>query len=257
MRYALSGILLITALVWGTWLIVIPADMIEQRMEDSLRQGEMRAEFSGLRKGLFYSLKAEVLDIRRGGEVLVSVYDLKVRPDWAQFLGLRAGVRFRGELGGGSISGKASTGSGGERLEARARDVRLEQMDLYALTGQRISGQAEADLEMKGREGEVTMSARGLVADQVEVRGFSLPRDIFHTARGAASIKAGTVNLTSLTLEGEGFFARLSGVIGQRRTKLTLELMPEDQEKELLISAALSRFRVSKGYYRVPLKKAF
>ena len=47
MKQALIALAIATALVWGGWLVVVPAEMIKQRSEDSLRRGELSAELAG------------------------------------------------------------------------------------------------------------------------------------------------------------------------------------------------------------------
>ena len=69
MRYALIAIAALIALVWGSWLIVFPADTIEERLESTLSRGGITVDAKGLRKGLFFSVGIEALEVKKDGTV--------------------------------------------------------------------------------------------------------------------------------------------------------------------------------------------
>ncbi len=264
MRYALIAIATLIALVWGSWLIVFPADTIEERLESTLSRGGITVDAKGLRKGLFFSVGIEALEVKKDGTVVAAFYDVTLEPDWPALLRLVPGVKVSGDLGGGRVSGtarkagKAGKARDGGALELRARGVQLAQLEIMSLTGVRLEGTLRADVKISGSSepaGEGTLLVEDLRASHVEVMGFQLPKDIFHTARGAFSIRGDTIQITSLALEGEGIFARLRGKISPKGADVTLELMPETLELNALLSAAAGRYKKGDNLYVIPLKQ--
>ncbi|MCK4910830.1 MAG: type II secretion system protein GspN [Thermodesulfovibrionales bacterium] len=255
MKYALTALAVIFALIWGAWLIVVPGDMIEDKIESSLTQGGLSLQAKGFGKGLFYSIRIEALEVYRDDRLLLSVYEFRVAPDWPALLSLRAGVRFSGELAGGTVKGSASSDGEDHSLALKAKNVQLALSEIHELTGQKIEGTVEAEMKFSGTGGSGTFKARGLRAMDASVQGFKIPREVFHTARGAFSIEGNVLEVTSLALEGEGIYARLSGTVRPALAELKLEIMPEAQELEVLLSAALGMYKASPGHYVVPIKR--
>lgn len=267
MRYALIAIAALIALVWGSWLIVLPADTIEERLESTLSRDGITVDAKGLRKGLFYSIGIEALEVKKDGRVAAAFYDVTLEPDWTALFRLVPGVRISGEFGGGRVTGKARKAGKGGALELKARGVQLAQLDIMSLTDARLEGTLRADVKISGLSGlagssgssglagEGTLLVEALRASHVEVMGFELPKDIFHTARGAFSIRGETFEITSFALEGEGIYARLKGEVSLKGADLTLELMPETLELNTLLSAAAGRYKKGDNLYVIPIKR--
>ncbi len=257
MRYALTALAILAAIIWGTWLIVVPRDMIQEKIESSLTDGGISVKAKGLSKGLFYSLGIEALEVSRDGRLVLSVYDLQVLPTWSSLLRLRAGLRYSGELAGGTLRGSASTDGRSHDIMLEARDVQLALTEVYNLTGQRLEGSVEAYMKFSDHVGTGTVKAQQLRALDVMVQGFKVPEDLFHTARGAFNVKGNRLEVTSLALEGEGVYARLSGKLDPVSADLKLEVMPEAPDLEMLMSAAMGKYKASAGHYIIPIKQRF
>jgi len=257
MRYALTAAAILAAIIWGTWLIVVPSDLIQEKIESSITDGGISVRAKGLSKGLFYSLGIEALEVSRDGRLVLSVYDLSVLPQWSSLLRLRAGLRYSGELAGGTLKGSASTDGQSHALLLEARGVQLALTEIYNLTGQRLEGSLEADMRLSAQEGTGTIKVQGLRALQVRVQGFMVPEDLFHTARGAFEVKGNQLEVTSLALEGKGVYARLSGKLDPVSTDLKLEVMPEAPELKMLLSAAMGKHKAAAGHYVIPIRKRF
>ncbi len=255
MKYALAALAVIAAIVWGTWLIVVPREMVQEKIESSLTEDGLKLQAKGLKKGLFYSINIEALELYKDNRLLLSVYEFRVAPDWPALLSLRAGVRFSGEIAGGTVKGSASSDGEDHALELKASDVQLALSEIHELTGQKIEGTVEAEMKFSGTGGAGTFKALGLRALDISVQGFKVPEDVFHTARGAFSIEGNVLEVTSLALEGEGIYARLSGTLRPALADMKLEIMPETSELEMLLSAALGMYQASPGHYVVPIKR--
>jgi hypothetical protein len=61
----------------------------------------------------------------------------------------------------------------------------------------------------------------------------------------------------SISLEGPGIFARAKGSIKAGMLDVKLELMPEETAVPgHLLTAVIGQYRVSRGYYVIPIKTA-
>jgi type II secretion system protein N len=257
MKYLLYALLTLAALIWGAWFIVLPKDMLERRVEAELSREGVVVDVKGLRKGLFYSITIEALDISKDSAIIASVYDISVEPIWGSLLKLKAGAHIKGELGGGWIVGDVYSNGKLHEADIKANDVRLSQLDMLALTGQEIDGTVKGEMTFKGNSGKGKVSISNLVVRNVEIMGFPLPQDIFHSARGAFEIKGNNVYIPAFSLEGNDLYARLSGSINRNSADMSLEIMPESGELDSMLNMALGRYKAGKGKYVVPIKRKF
>ena len=249
MKYLLWTVGALAALVWGAWLIVIPADMIKSRAEAEMKNGQVTVELKGLRKGLFYSVRVEAVDIVMKDEVIASAYDVIVLPDWAGLFMLKPRAKVSGYLGGGEFHVLVTAGQ--RTFSLRADEVSLGELNLFALTGQRISGLVDLEADVLEGSGTARLTVKDIRAIGVEVQGFQVPEDIFHTARGTARIEGMEMEIESLELEGDDIFVRITGRVNAARATLMLDLMPESSDLDLLMGAGLSGKRVGPGHYRL------
>jgi hypothetical protein len=89
----------------------------------------------------------------------------------------------------------------------------------------------------------------------VSILGLRFPLDAVETIRGAVLISYGAVEVESLTLEGPGLFARVSGTLNPGAVDMQIELMPEaDTFPDPTLAQLLAPYRVGRGHYVIPLK---
>ncbi len=255
MKKLLVAIVVVLALLWGAWLVVLPGDVMERTAEEALDAGGMSVDLVGFKKGLFYSFSCESADFRFSGDRAFSVHGLSGRLDFLPLFVLKAVVPFKGSLGGGEIKGAVELEKGSYKVSVEARGVELAEIGLYSLTGINASGALSADVWLRDNMGKIKFSVDEVRFEPILIYGFKLPLDMFNTVRGALFVDYDTVEVESLALEGKEIYARVTGSIKGRDADLKLELMPEgDGFPDPVYDALLRRYRVSRGLYVIPIK---
>ena len=85
--------------------------------------------------------------------------------------------------------------------------------------------------------------------------GGFVPLEVFQEIKGAATIKDETVEVRSLALSGRGVYGRVRGSIKGMNVDMSLELMTDSSfGLGSLTHAVLGQYKVSPGYYVIPLK---
>src|SRR4030042_190940 len=85
--------------------------------------------------------------------------------------------------------------------------------------------------------------------------GVNVPLNFFNSVRGSVDIKGDIINVVSIALEGKDIHARLKGPIKDAVMNLDMELMPGISLIENpLFRGELGKYKVSPGYYVIPLK---
>lgn len=255
MKKLLIALAVLFAFVWGAWFVAIPTDVIFQRVEATLRRGETAVGFTGCRKGLFYSVRCEAIDVRVSGNRVFSVSNVSARLRFLPLLTLKAVVPLRASAGGGEITGSAELTRQGYRIAAEAAGVEIEKLGLYPLTGLNLSGALKVDVFFEDGSGKARFSVDRAEFESPSLFGFKLPLELFHQVRGALLLNYGKVEIESLALEGEDIYARVTGSLKGGNADLKLELMPEgDTFPDPMYDTLLQRYRVSRGHYVIPVK---
>jgi hypothetical protein len=79
---------------------------------------------------------------------------------------------------------------------------------------------------------------------------------MFDSMKGMARVRAGEVELESVSFEGKGMYARLQGRARGGLFEGKLELMPDlEVVPDEFLASAMGRYRVSRGHYSIPLKE--
>jgi hypothetical protein len=111
---------------------------------------------------------------------------------------------------------------------------------------------------MENSSGEIRFDLTNAAFESASFGGIMIPLEMFYKARGAMKINNNAVDITSFALEGDGIYARIKGNITAGRSSLILELMPERSFKEKnYIFSVLEQYKVSPGYYSIPIKQFF
>jgi type II secretion system protein N len=249
------SVLVLAAIVWASWLITVPASMLESMVEENLKRGEIHPDLVGFKKGLFLSFGSEALDVMKSGERVLSVEDLCGRLELLRSLKrMRAVIAFRGETGGGKLVGALWIKGKRYGLDLALEGAELEKLGLFEHTGLKGSGLLSAEAYMEDNTGDVRFSVTDVNLKPVDISGKPIPLNMFHTVRGALNIKGRVIEVKSVSFEGKGLYARASGTIGGGMMNMTLDLMPE-AEADLVMSVVAGRYRVSKGHYRIPVRR--
>jgi len=244
-------------LVAGLWLVALPQSLLADLIVRSAGNTPFRVDLTNFSKGLFYNFSADGVTLLKADRPVASLEDVGGRINPLALFLLRVSLKLDGVLGGGDFHASVGLSPGKTRVVAHADNVRMERVPFMKMIGLDGSGLLSGRADVSGGKGEVTFSARDARFRPASFGGITVPLDIFRTARGALEVDGQTLRITSFSLEGQGIYARLKGVVTGGYLRGTMEIMPDKSFalKEVL-SGTLGRYEVSPGYYVVPIKSS-
>jgi hypothetical protein len=147
------------------------------------------------------------------------------------------------------------TGEPSAAVWAEAVDLRdLTILRAYGIEGE---GTLKADLKAGGGSGKLSFTVNDAKLKNTTLGGTPLPLSLFHTIRGVMTFSRGNTEIPSVTLEGAGVYARISGSMEGRLLRLLVEVMHDaTYTPDPMVVALLRPYRVSPGYYVIPVKQA-
>lgn len=249
-------VVLCAALLWGAWLLLLPAKEIATRIELAAAQNPpLSLRIIELRKHPLFWLSAEGASLYRGEELIVSAQEIVVRPDFASLLSRTPAALFKATVGGGTLNGTVTLKQKIPLLHADLRGASLERLGIFPLTGYRAEGVLSASADMTPLGGSLTFDIAEIKLADIKIMDFPLPVESLKKAQGKLVFAQDTVTLESVSLEGLGFYARAKGEIRGGQPDINVELMPDEAYfPDLLLSSVIGQYRVSKGYYVIPVK---
>lgn len=174
------------------------------------------------------------------------------------------------------VAGEATIGTGtlnseleltrSGRLELAGQGIHLEDIPFFATVADaRAKGVLWLQGNIRGKgakaSGALQLEVRDVDLRGVKISGTPLPDASYKTIQGALRIKAGRLNMESLTLAGDGIYARLKGDIPLVAApagglNLTLELMPKPEfmEQQKFIFLLLTKYLTTPGHYQIPIR---
>lgn len=205
--------------------------------------------------------KRPLLSSPRGALVGCDTLTLRLR-----LLPLAAGrVRLAAEahLGGGRIDLEYGL-NGKELLTLEAGGINLAEVPLFRTL---LAAGVEGNLRAGGRvlrgsggsNGQLRLEVPQLAFSGVRLGGIPLPDASRLRCQGMLRVGNDRLRLESLSLQGDGIFMRLSGDLpaaADAPLDLVLEIMPraDFMERQKAVFLLLSRFMVSPGNYRIPIR---
>ena len=254
----LLSLTLITAAVFSIWFFAVPDNLIKDYIEDSASQHKFKADIEGLRKGFFFTLYAESLDLKKDPDSeILKITDISCRINPLYLFKKQLAFSVKGKIGTGDINGSFNLPDNGNIKITNAEIAAITYITSIGLKG---NGIISGSVTFKNNTADVTFTVPD--ADiEGSILQMPLPLSLFRKIQGAFSIKGNTVEVVSITLEGEKLYARLSGntAIGGKITGMTLEVMPAAEyvstnEFKSLESAILKKYEASPGYYVIRIE---
>jgi len=255
MKRVLIAVAAALVIVIGLWFIVLPEDLILSRINTTLKEDNLSLEMPGFKKGLFFTFHAPMLRLRKGDTVLFTIEELKGSINPLSLVLMRLPLSFRGNIGGGAMEGHIDLLHWHERLTVAIDKTGIEQtalLDALGLSGDGVlSGSVIAlekcfEFKFEIREAHFTGT----------LYGFPIPPDCFHTVRGLIRASGNDLWIDSLWMEGHGLNARIKGALKGRQADLTLEIMKDASFADSgMLLQLMDHYKVSPGYYVVPIKK--
>lgn len=254
-KYAVALVVLCLVL-WGSWLIVAPEQLIKEIIEQSVRGDNLSLEMDGFRKGLFLNIYADRLELKKSGNVFVSLENASVSLNPLYLPLLKIVMSLAAETAGGEIHGRSEIVKGTRRMNILLNNADIGKIPFFSVIGLNGEGLLSGELKLKDGNGEVRFSLDNVSLEGESFYGVPVPMSSFRKVRGVFDITPEAVNVRSVALEGNGLYARLKGnILGGNQMDLTLEVMPETSMTENTFALMLIKnFKVSPGYYSIPLK---
>lgn len=243
----------IPVLIILIWLIALPDSLIKTAIEDSIsshRKPNINASIKGLRKGIFFTVYADSLDLKIDRTTALRITDISSRINPLYLLKKQFAFSIKGKIGTGDIEGFFKLPDKGSLKIDRAE---INAIPYLASAGLEGNGLISADLNLTDNIIDVIFKIPD--ADiQGLAMGMPLPISSFRKIQGALSVKENTITITSISLEGDRGYARLKGNITNGFMNLVLELMPSAGKLNSIESTLMSRYQISPGYYVISIK---
>lgn len=256
-RFLIAGIAGIL-IVLGAWQIAVPGSLITDLIENSLQDKGLHADFMGFKKGLFFNFESRQITLKKSGTTLLSIENARGRVNLFSLFALRLSVVFNGDISGGRMNGRVDLLHGKNRTDIAIDRAGIEGISFFSVMGLAGKGIFSGDMRMENSSGEIRFDLTNAAFESASFGGIMIPLEMFYKARGAMKINGNAVDITSFALEGDGIYARIKGNITAGRSSLILELMPERSFKEKnYIFSVLEQYKVSPGYYSIPIKQFF
>jgi len=244
------------------WLIAIPDEVIEAGIKGALSvplEEGFKVSIEGVRKGPFFTIHMDSIRIEKDGEEIIEIRAIVSRPDSIDPFKGRLRLSFTGQIGDASITGKMVLPLFREAVRSGIFNIdglKIDSIPYLLNKGIEGDGHLSAVIRLKGGEMDIDFSIPDL---QVRDPGIiDLPLlETFHELQGTIAIRSGRIEIGSIGLEGEKGYARLKGQIMGERVDLELELMPYPERLTEVEAMLISRYEVSPGYYRIPVRGVF
>ena len=254
----------------GIWIIVIPESLIVDAIEGAVPGEALSVRVDGLEKGLFYSVTARQILIHGAKGTKLPGQNMAPPPsdpqplftfervagslDFPSLVTLSPLIRIEGSLNGGSVSGVTAISEGG-RSDVVFRDVSLRGLAALELFGIKGEGVLSGNMRYGAGAGEIQFTIDKAKFRSTTLGGVFIPLEFFSRMRGALATRGGNTEVKSFTLEGKDVFARVTGTAEGRDVNMKMELMPEPAfTAEPLLMTLLTPYKVSPGYYVIPVK---
>ena len=247
----------IPVLFWMLW-VVFPESSIQTIIEDSAAGSQYELEVQGLSKGLLYTISIEELRLKNRGRELAAMKDIRSRinPLLLPLLQLRMAIN--GSVGGGSVSGTLNLARNKTTGELEFSGVDFGELNFLQFAGIKGKGTVSGTITFREGSGHAEFVSKDAVFEQADFSEIRAPLNIFHQVTGSLDMRGDTVEIVSLSLQGEDIHARLKGNIRDAVMDISMELMPgKSYIENPFVLAGLESFKISPGYYMIPLKGNF
>ncbi|MBI5194953.1 MAG: type II secretion system protein GspN [Nitrospirae bacterium] len=240
------------------WYFAVPVSLIKDSLEGSVSaqnsQDGISVSTEGLRKGFLFTVHADRIDFQAGRAPSLSITNISVRINPFYLLKKQFVFSIKGTVGTGNIDGSFRLPASGEMALTNIEINAIPYLTSLGLKGEGfISGKAV----LKNNAIDVLFEIPDAALQDAVIK-VPLPLSWFNKIQGVFSITGNAVRIDSMTFEGEKGFARSKGSINNGIMDLELELMPDAgyfaNERESLELALIRQYRISPGYYLIPVK---
>ncbi len=253
LRNILYLLISIPAFIISVWMFAVPEDVVRDLIEDSVSNSnspEIKVSITGIRKGFFFTLYADSLNVEIDGTPALKITEISSRINPLYLFKKQLAFSLNGEIGTGEITGFLTLP---EKGTIKVERVEISTIPYVTYIGLKGSGLLSGNLYLKDNTVDVIFEIEDLNIKGL-TRGMPLPLSLFNKIQGAFSSKGNILKVKSISLEGEKGYARLEGEVNNGFMNLTLELMPLFDKLESVESMLIEKYKVSPGYYVIPIK---
>lgn len=255
MKRLLFALLITAAIVFGIWLIVIPSSLIIHQIENSLHRNDLQGEITGLKKGLFFSFTSQNIILKKHDNTLLSLDNVVGKMNPLSLFMMRLTLTFHGDISGGKITGNVTLLKGKNHLNVSIDNATIDGIPLFNVMGLSGKGTLSGEFRLRDGTGDLKFSIKDAQFENTSFSGVIIPVNLFQSATGAMTIDGDLVRISSLSLQGDDFYARVKGNIKKNVMDLTLELMQNSSSTDKAsLLFLLENYKVSPGYYVIPVK---
>jgi type II secretion system protein N len=253
-KKTLLAVAVVPVFFWLIWM-VFPASSIQSAVEDSVRGANLTMEVQGLKKGFFYTLKVDKVTLKNSGEELISFNNIRSRINLFGLIRMQLDVSMDGEAGSGKIAGNALLNKSGLQTILNYKAVEVGEMPFLKRGGIQGTGTLSGRFFVTDDKGYIEFAARSAHFEPAVFSGIRVPMDFFNDVTGSVVIGRDVIEVISVYLDGKDIRARLKGFIKNGGMNLNMELMPGRSFLENpLFNMEMDRYRVSPGYYVIPVR---
>ena len=244
-------------------VLFIPASQVEGLLKRLLAQ--QGYTFTATRFGTAFPLgiSAREVTVADSRGPLLQLDRLSVRPLLLPLLTGKLAISAEAAIGPGTIACRWRSGTAGG-ITAEISGVPLEQVPFFrTVAGAAVKGRLRGEARLTGvsprLNGTIKVEVKGTELSDLKIGEMPLPAVTDETIQGMLRVKEGRGRVESLTFEGSGLYARISGEIplsAAAPLDLSLELMPKADllEKQKFVFLLLVKYLDSPGHYRLPIR---
>ncbi|MCX8030624.1 MAG: type II secretion system protein GspN [Thermodesulfovibrionales bacterium] len=251
---ALIVTLSIFLILISLWIIIIPEEVIEDYLIESIKLQKIQLKTEGIKKGIFFSLCIENIFLKNTNNLtILEIKNLKIQPDYITLLRLNPTLTFTGQIHSGNLSGLYILRQ--RKITVFGKDIKIEESPLLKSININGNGKLSFDLTSGNAEGEITFTIKDLKLKNIFLpNGYILPMELFEYIEGLIAFNKNSVEIKTLSLRGESIYAKIKGNIIAESLDLNMEVMPEASFNKLSYLMIIEPFKVSPGYYIIPLR---
>ncbi len=246
--------------------LFIPDRLLLESVNRALAGEGLSLAATSFNKSLPLGVKGRGLELSSGKGRILKLESATARIEILPFFMGQVRVSLAATLGGGKIAGSGSI-LRSPFFKLSLKGVQLEHIPFFAtVAGTQAAGIVDCEVDLTGSgpktEGSVKLDAKGVELKGIKLGEMPLPDATYHSVQGMLRVNKGIARLESLTLQGDGLYARLKGnlplinPLAAAPLDLTLELMPKPEllEKQKFVFLLLTKYLDTPGHYQIPIK---
>ncbi len=247
--YGITDLFVFIVLVW---LFAVPNELLEKNLEDAVSRsgnGSLTISIDGLRKGMFFSIYADAVDLSIENEQALSIETFSINFSPKFLRSGKLGFLVRGKIGTGTLDGSLLLPMKGS---FKINNADLDSIPYLKKFGIEINGHLSSDIQMNNEKVDMVFNVPDLNIGNPSTTVIPLI-NTFRRMQGSLHLDGNNLMVDSISLEGKKGYARLKGRIRNGLADMTLELMPLPNTLTSLESMVIGKYIVSPGFYSIPL----